>query len=262
MATQKVIHCKFCNLILKDEERYAEHISKSHREMMIPGMEPRQFVYYLRTGKTHGNCVVCKAETKWNPKTNKYCRFCESPKCKEEYRKTFEDRMIGKYGKTTLLDDPEQQKKMLAARKISGVYQWSDRLKEHRFQYTGSYEKDFLVFLDHVLAFSPEDLMAPSPHVYLYKYEGKDHFYIPDFFIPSLNLEIEIKDGGDNPNNHPKIQEVDKEKERLKDEVLASNGVPFNYLKIVNKSYMKFLVYLEEAKKRDAEGNTRKIVMK
>ena len=78
LATQKVIHCKFCNRILKDEERYAEHISKSHREMMIPGMEPRQFVYYLRTGKTHGNCIQCHGETSWNETNGKYNRFCNT----------------------------------------------------------------------------------------------------------------------------------------------------------------------------------------
>jgi len=38
----------------------------------------------------------------------------------------FKKRMIGKYGKPYLTNDPEQQKKMLANRKISGVYQWSD----------------------------------------------------------------------------------------------------------------------------------------
>ena len=90
--------------------------------------------------------------------------------------------------------------------------------------------------------------MAPSPHTYYYMYENKKHFYIPDFYIPSLNLEIEIKDGGDNPNTHGKIQAVDKVKERLKDEVMSSNRNTFNYLKIVNKENEKFLKYLEVAK--------------
>ena len=118
MAT-KTIHCKFCQSIFKDEDQYANHIEKKHPEQIIPGMVPRQFVYYLKTGKTEGSCVVCKNPTKWNPSTNKYHRFCENPKCKEIYRKQFEDRMIGKYGKVCLLDDPDQQNKMLDARKIS-----------------------------------------------------------------------------------------------------------------------------------------------
>lgn len=261
MSQNKPIHCKFCERILKDEESYASHIDRMHHDMMIPGMVPRQFVYYLRTGKTHGSCVICKKETRWNDKTNKYHRFCDNPKCKEIYRETFKNRMMDKYGKVTLLNDPEQQKKMLAARKISGEYQWSDRNPLHKFNYTGSYEHDFLLFMDHVLDFDPSDIMMPSSHVYYYIYQNEKHFYIPDCFIPSLDLEIEIKDGGDNPNNHPKIQEVDKAKEHLKDEIFKSPKIPFNYLKIVNKEYMKFFKYLEEAKEQELEGNNRKIVM-
>lgn len=259
--SSKTIHCKFCQSIFKDEEQYAGHIEKKHPEQIIPGMVPRQFVYYLRTGKTSGLCVVCKKPTKWNSSTNKYHRFCENPKCKEIYRKQFEDRMIGKYGKVSLLDDPEQQKKMLAARKISGEYQWSDRNPKHKFTYTGSYEKAFLAFLDLVMNFSPEDIMTPSPHIYYYMYEGKKHFYIPDLFIPSLNAEIEIKDGGDNPNTHPKIQEVDKKKERLKDEVMKSNGVPFNYVKIANKDNMQFMKFLSLLKENDENQSTKKVVL-
>ena len=257
---QKVYHCKFCTKSLKDEEAYANHIEKYHPEQIIPGMVPRQFVYYLRTGKTHGSCVMCKKDTKWNPSTNKYHRFCENPKCKEAYREMFKKRMINSYGKVCLLDDPEQQRKMLANRKISGVYQWSDRESKHRFTYTGTYEKSFLEYLDS-LGFDPDDLFAPSPHTFNYKYNGKTHFYIPDFFIPSLNLEIEIKDGGDNPNNHPKIQEVDKEKEKLKDAIFKSPKVPYNYIKITNKDNMKLLKYLEISKEHDRTGNKTKIVL-
>lgn len=254
----KILRCKFCGKTMKDEEVYANHVEKVHPQEILPGMIPRQFVYYLRTGKTCGNCVMCKKETKWNTATNKYHRFCENPKCKEEYKETFRNRMIDKYGKTSLLDDPEQQKKMLAARKISGEYVWGDRI--HKFPYTGSYEKDFLQFLE-IFDFPPDDLMAPSPHTYFYEYEGKKHFYIPDFFIPSLDLEIEIKDGGDNPNMHHKIQDVDKEKEKLKDAVLASSSIPFNYLKIINKDNKALLHYLEIAKERELEGVKKKIVM-
>lgn len=253
--SSKACRCKFCNTLCSDEAHYAEHIEAKHSDMIIPGMVPRQFVYYLRTGKTHGSCVMCKHDTKWNDMTNKYHRFCDNPKCKEEYRETFKNRMIGKYGKITLCDDPEQQKKMLAARRISGMYQWSDHIKSHVIGYTGSYEADFLSFMDNVLQFPFDDIMSPSPHTYYYTYEGKQHFYIPDFFIPSLNLEIEIKDGGDNPNNHPKIVAVDKEKERLKDEIMKDTQVPFNYLKITNKEYMKFFKFLEAAKENTLRGH-------
>lgn len=255
----KVIKCRFCDKRLKDEELYAMHISRVHPEQILPDMIPRQFVYYLRTGKTHGDCVMCKKPTAWNPNTNKYHRFCENEECKEKYREMFKNRMISKYGKTSLLDDPEQQKKMLAARSISGTYIWSDRV--HEFTYTGSYEKAFIEFLDKMLSFSPQDIMMPSPHIYWYEYEGSRHFYIPDVYIPSLDLEIEVKDGGDNPNMHHKIVEVDKVKEALKDDLMKSRAIPFNYLKIINKNNLAFLKYLEIAKEREIDGIKKKIVM-
>ena len=114
---------------------------------------------------------------------------------------------------------------------------------------------------DLIMDFDSSDVMAPSPHTYYYTYEGEKHFYIPDFFIPSLNLEIEIKDGGDNPNNHQKIQAVDKVKERLKDNVMKSNSNNFNYLKIVNKENKKFFKYLEVAKEQVSMGKEKPIYM-
>ena len=109
--------------------------------------------------------------------------------------------------------------------------------------------------------FPSSDVMAPSPHTYNYMYDGKQHFYMPDFFIPSLNLEIEVKDGGDNPNMHHKIQDVDKEKERLKDQVMKTNSNQFNYLKVVNKQNEIFLKYLEEAKRKFAANDNTPIYM-
>jgi len=85
-------------------------------------------------------------------------------------------------------------------------------------------------------------------------YQKEKKFYIPDFFIPSLDLEIEIKDGGDNPNMHHKIQKIDKEKEKLKDEVMMSQNT-FNYIKIVNKNYEPFFEFLFKMKERLSDNN-------
>ena len=225
--TGKRIKCKYCDAIIKDIDHYASHLEKSHSEMIPPDMVPMQFIYYLRTNKTHGDCIICHKPTKWNEKTNKYHRFCDNPKCKEKYN-----------------------------RKISGVYKWMDRV--HETQYTGTYELSFLIFLDTVMNFNPEDLIAPSPHTYYYEYDGEKHFYIPDFFIPSLNLEIEIKEG---TNMHPKNLAVDKVKEKLKDEVMKSNSSSFNYLKIVEKENIKFLKYLELAKEKFVNNDNSAIFM-
>lgn len=229
---------------------FVAHLERNHDELIAEDMTPYQFAYFLRTNKTHGRCIICKGNTSWNENTHKYNRLCNKPTCKEKYVAIFRNRMVGKYGKTTLLADPEQQRKMLEHRHISGEYLWSDHI--HKFVYTGSYEKEFLVFLDTIMGFDPTDVITPSPHTYWYEYEGTKHFYIPDAFIPSLDLEIEIKDGGDNPNTHHKILAVDKVKEKLKDDILKTSS--FNYLKIVNKDHQRFLTYLDLAKERFVNG--------
>lgn len=255
----RITKCAYCDRRFDEPDQYVSHLEKMHIDMIPDDMTPHQFYYFLRTGKKNGICKICGKQTfEWNEKSNKYKVFC-SQTCKDKYVKQFRERMIGKYGKTTLLNEPEHQKKMLANRSISGVYTW--RNVKTKTPYTGSYEKSFLEFLDVVLEWDPEDIIAPSPHTYYYEYEGKNHFYIPDFFIPSLNLEIEIKDGGDNPNNHHKIQDVDKVKEQLKDEVMRTNKDNFNYIKIVNKENDKFLIFLQLSKEQEASGFYKPIFM-
>ena len=240
--------CPLCGNAYKEIEDLYLHIEEVHSEVIPEDYTPARYLYQLKTGKTHGTCVMCKKPTGWNERTNKYHRFCDNPKCKEQYREIFKERMIGKHGKVTLLDDPEHQKKMLANRRISGTYTMNGK----EIGYTGTYELDFLKMLDMVLDWDENDIMSPSPHTYWYEYDGRRHFYIPDFYIPSLNLEVEIKDGGDNPNNHWKIQAVDKEKEKLKDLVMKSGNV--NYVKIINKQYGAFFTFLNMAKKNFANG--------
>ena len=238
--------CKICGKKYTELAALYNHIETKHKEMIPKDMNVQQYYYYMKTGRMNGNCVMCKKPTTWNNNTGKYNRFCGDPKCKDEYVKIMKSRMIAKYGKTHLLNDPEKQREMLANRSISGVYKWSDG--KHETTYTGSYELDFLKTLDGFFDWDPEDISMPSPHTYTYKYEGEDKFYIPDVFIHSLDLEIEIKDGGDNPNNHYKIQAVDKHKEALKDEVMCSQKA-FHYIKITNKNYENFFEFLKEAKK-------------
>ncbi len=238
--------CKICKERYKSLEGLYSHIEEEHEELIPKDMTIEQYYYFMKTGKTQGNCVICKGATKWNESTQKYHRFCPNPRCKEKYKEEFKKRMIGKHGKVHLLNDPEQQKKMLANRSISGEYTWSDGSK--KIQYTGSYELDFLKNMDLFFNWDPEDIIMPSPHTYYYEYEGDKKFYIPDVFIPSLGLEIEIKDGGDNPNNHHKIQAVDKVKEKKKDDVLTSQK-SFHYMKLINKNYANLIVFLHDMKK-------------
>lgn len=261
MAKKKVL-CPYCDKYFIEMEGLVNHLAKKHKDLIPLGQTPWQHAYMLQTGKTHGTCIMCKEDTKWNEATHKYHRLCGKQKCHDEYVAMFKSRMIGKYGKTTLLNDPEHQRKMLANRRISGEYTWQNVEGErYKFSYTGSYEEAFLKFLDLDLFFDPTDLFSPSPHTFFYIFENQKHFYIPDFYIPSLNLEIEIKDGGANPNMHHKIQDVDKRKERAKDLMMQSNKSRFNYIKIVDKDHSKFLRYLMVAKTRLLEGDENPIFM-
>ena len=230
---RRPVKCPICHQRYVDKLAVYSHIERAHAEILPDGMSGGEYYYRLIHGHG-GHCVVCKRPTTWNYKTNKFNRFCDNPRCKEIYKKTFQKRMIGKYGKTHLTDDPEQQRKMLANRKISGKYKWSDGSGELPF--TGSYELDFLRFIDNVLNFDFKDVMAPSPHTYTYVYEEKNHFYIPDFYLISINLEVEIKASD---NTHHKIVEVDHVKEKLKDDVMRSQKA-FNYIKIYDKDYGEF----------------------
>ena len=241
MRKINVYRCPICRKPYKTLTGWAAHMNLEHPENRPEGFSDSRYFYYVITGRTSGHCVACGRETIWNEETQKYNRFCGDPKCKERYKDVFDKRMINKYGRTTLCDNPDQQRKMLKARKISGSYKFADGGK---IDYVGSYEKDFLRLLDTFFHFKSSDVMGPSPHTYCYKYENEDHFYIPDFFIPNLNLEIEIKD---ETNAHHKIVAVDRVKEKLKDDVMNSIEA-INYFKVTDKDYRPFFSYLLKLK--------------
>lgn len=243
----KPVKCLICNKKFPTTSSLYSHMENKHKEELPNNFSPSQYHFYLKTGKEHGSCVVCGDNTDWNESTNKYHRFCNNKICKEKYIAEFKKRMVSKYGKVSLLDDPEHQRKMLANRKISGTYVWTDGSKK---TYTGNYELDFLKFLDAFMDFDSNDVITPSPHTYNYIYEGERKFYIPDIYIPSLNLEIEIKASD---NMHHKIQAVDKVKEKLKDDVMYSIK-NINYVKVMDKKYDSFIQYLIDLKNRDNTG--------
>lgn len=206
-----------------------------------------------------GSCVECKSPTDWNEGTQKYERYCKNPACKQKYIQRAKSRMVTKYGKEHILDDPDVQRRMQASKKISGKYRFEDG---GVVEFVGSYEEAFLMMLDN-FGFSSNDIIGPSPNTYYYDYvnendkenEGRK-FYIPDFFIPSLNLEVEIKT---QLNTHHKIQAVDKVKEKLKDEMMAS--IPnISYLKLSDKDYTSFFKLLLDIREKSADTTSKKYI--
>lgn len=240
---QKVFKCPYCNTKYIDKKALYAHISKMHPESIPHGMSPAQAYFNNKYKKSGGRCVICGRTTNWNESVERYDRLC-SAECKAKYKEDFSKKMMKKYGKVHLLDSDEQQKKMLARRSISGIYTWSDG--KSKFTYTGSYEHDFLTFLDRFMQFNPNDVFAPAPQAFKYVDDkGKDRFYIPDFYIASINTLVEIKSR--NQNEHFSRTGTDALKEKMKDKVMQDQ-TQYNFVKILDKDYSIFINFLIDLK--------------
>lgn len=237
--SDKYFKCPYCDHKYTSKKVLYSHMENKHKSL-LGGLSPAQAYFNYKNKKTCGRCIMCKKPTKFNEATEKYERLC-SEKCKKAYREMFRKRMqeAGK-DPDTFLNDAEQQNKMLAARRISGEYLWSDG--KTKTKYVGSYEMDFLRFCDLFLNMSPTDIMSPAPQIFHYKIEGKDHFHIPDFYIQSLNLIVQIKS---KTNKH--YRERDIEKEKICDR-LVEKDVRYNYIKIFDKNYDNFIDYIMKIK--------------
>ena len=230
--------CPFCDLVFDDKQKFCHHVANVHNDQVPEDIEPLEFAYNLLVNKEPGRlCIMCKKNhVNFNPSTLKYERFCDNPQCKEEYVKLVKGRMVNKYGKEHLLNDPEMQRKMIHNHPLAKDFVWDDK---HTFRVIGSYEYDFLNKLKS-LGWSPNDVIAPSPNNYPYKWkDGTDHLYIPDFYIPSLTLEVEIKESD---NTHPRM-EHEREMEYIKDNMMKrmNKKTGVNYIKIVDKNYDDFM---------------------
>ena len=248
MATERRIACPLCRR--KDfKDKLIRHIEKDHEDI-IGDISAEQFLY----DKTHpgsGKCIVCGNKTDWNEKTGKYHRLCSNPRCKEEMRAKFKKNMIRVHGKVSLLDDAAHQAKMLANRGISGTYIYSDGTK---FTYTGSYEHKAIEFMDKVLNCNSKDIIMPGPVIDYTDQYGNSRQWITDIYYVPYNLIIEVKDGGDNPNNRQmdeyRAKQVSKEAELIK---LGE----YNYLRLVDNKFVQLMEVLALLKDQEInEPNT------
>lgn len=242
----KTFSCPFCNkkLIRKKLE---SHIERNHEDELPENMTSYHLVYdIVNDHPDHkGRCTVCGKPTEWNEKRQKYNRLCGNPKCYEAIRKQYKTRMLKVYGKTSLMDDSNHLEKMLAGRRISGKYKWSDG---KIFTYTGSYEKNFLEFLDKTLEYDSNEIIAPGP-VLEYDYNGKKHKWITDFLILPYNLIVEIKDGGESENKNPnkKYMPTTRARTVAKEKMITSAGT-YSYIRLTNNEFNQFLSLLAELK--------------
>lgn len=245
--------CPYCELRLIRKD-LIKHIDKKHEELIPQGYSSARLVYNQVNKIDHGKCRVCGKPTSWNEKSGRYNVLCDNPKCKEHMREEYKKNMLRVRGTYNILNDPEQQKKMLANRSISGSYKFSDG---GILTYTGSYEKKCLEFMDVVMQIPSKDILSPGPTIE-YEYNGSKHFYITDFYYIPYNLIIEVKDGGDNLNNKDSSSmRASREKTIEKERIITDRG-EYNYIRLTNNNFSQLLDVFMTIKEKLLEGDVSK----
>ena len=249
----KKFKCPYCEKRL-ERTKLPSHIQTEHEDMIPEGYTALRVSFNTINHKTEGHCIICKKPTDWNENKGRYERLCNNPKCKEQYRRMIAERNKNKYGTERLQTDPRYaeaiQQKALAGRHISGIYKFEDG---GTIKYVGSYEKQFLEFMDLVLHCKSEDIDAPGPAI-TYTLDNKQHMYLPDFYYIPYNLLIEIKDGGSNPNNHPK--RIEEEKKNKAKEAAVYKLQKYNYVRVTNNDFSQLLQIMAALKYQMNDSNS------
>ena len=239
---KKRYKCPYCEERL-DREKLPNHIQKKHEEMIPQGYTASRVAFNTINKKTSGHCIICGKETDWNEDKCRYERICNDPKCKKEYIKMTEERLKKARGvtKKEMLSNPDFQNKMLKGRSISGTYKFSDGGK---LEYVGSYEKNFLEFMDKFLKVQSSDIQAPGPTIEYY-YNGKKHFWITDYYYIPYNLVLDVKDGGKNPNKR-EMPEY-RAKQRAKEKAITQSGM-YNYIRLTDNQFDQLIEIMLDLK--------------
>jgi hypothetical protein len=247
---KKRYKCPYCESRL-EREQMPKHIDKYHSELIPEGYTSTRIAFNTINKKTEGHCIICGGISPWNEEKKRYERLCEKKSCHDKYVKMVDERLKNKRGvtKTEMLSDPEFQDKMLKSRSISGTYKFSDGTS---IPYVGTYEKNFLEFMDNFLHVSAEDIQAPGPTIEYY-YEGKKHFWITDFYYIPYNLVLDIKDGGDNPNNR-NMPEY-RAKQVAKEKAIISGNV-YNYIRLTDNKFEQLIEMFLDLKDSLVEMDT------
>ena len=249
----KKYKCPYCEkrLIRKD---LITHIDRSHKELIPENYTAARLVYNQVNKVDHGKCRVCGKSTTWSEKSGRYDVLCGDPKCKEHMREEYKKNMLRVRGTYNILNDPEQQKKMLANRSISGQYKFQDG---GVLTYTGSYEKKCLEFMDIVMQIPSKDILSPGPTLE-YEYNGEKHFYITDFYYIPYNLIIEVKDGGDNLNTKDSASMKASREKTIEKEHLITDRGEYNYIRLTNNNFAQLIEVFMIIKEKLLEGDDSK----
>ena len=240
MTKFPVLKCPICAKPYREVGTFGNHMRHEHPGTIPEGWSDLRYAYFVHTGRSHGKCRECGGDTPWNETTGAYGKICTKEACKKAYRDRFMQAMRRKYHKDNLFDEPGFRERQLAGRRISGKYTFQDGTE---VQYVGKLEEAFLKMLDTFFHFPASDIIAPSPNRYVYYYSNPndtahegEHVYIPDFYIPSINLEIELKTS---TNKRPKNLLIDVVKDACKDVYMIQNPL-VNYVKVYEDDYHVF----------------------
>ena len=176
-----------------------------------------------------------KIELFWNKRGIKNCAQDKT------IRNKIDITMILKYGNKCPLQNKDIHEKI----KKNNIKKWgvewpfqSDEIQQkvlNKFSQYKSYKNTSLYYqttyeLDFIGKYIESYTDLQRGPTIKYKYKNKLTYYLPDFYIPSLNLIIEIK------NSY--LAKRDKCKIRAKKKATINNG--FKYIMIVNKNYKNF----------------------
>jgi hypothetical protein len=142
----------------------------------------------------------------------------ENPFESEEIKEKIKKILLQKYG----VEHPSQNKIIFEKTQKSCFRR--NQFKNTELHYQASYELDFLE------NFYDKFIIENAPSIQ-YKFNGKNKTYHPDFYIPSLNTIVEIKNSF--------LAKKDKMQIEEKKKATIANG--FKYIIIIDKNYLEFL---------------------
>ena len=228
----KKYKCPYCELRLSRQE-LETHIAKVHYDIIPKGYSAARVAFNTVNKKEKGRCTICGKESPWNEENKRYDRLCGSKKCHDTYVKTTEQKT---HRHAQMKNNPKVPMMMVNNRRNSNKYKFKDG---GEVSYVGSYEKEFLMFMDQVMHFKSYEIITGM--TIPYEFNGGTHIWNIDYYLPTYNLVIEIKDGGDNPN---KAITADVRDKQLAKEKAIKKLKKYNYIRLTNKNHAQFIEML------------------
>ena len=248
--------CPYCSESFTRED-LIRHFEKEHLDQLPEGFTPTRMAFNIvnkRPLTYNGICRICKKDTGWDEKKARYNELCGNPECKRKYIEKMKQNMGDKLGKYRPTTSSEGLEKMLAGRKISGKYKYSDGTI---FTYTGSYEKKTLEFMDKVMEIKSEDIQMPGP-VLKYTLDGEEHTYISDLYYIPYNLLIEVKDGGNHPNTNKSYKET--RVRQMSKEKYVIEKTKYNYLRLTDNDFSQLLAVFADLKMHLTDNDKSRVI--